>query len=76
MRAGKPCAMGSGWPFMPTASSALGPCKLGPSMMAATGVEMVIPSVEVDRTWFVPAFTPALRSSPASGTPSHLALPL
>ena len=71
MRAGNPCATGSGWPFIPTASSAF-----GPSMMAVRGVEMVIPSVAADSTWSAPARTPARRSSPASGTPSHLALPL
>ena len=55
---------------MPTASSAS-----RPSIIVATGVEMVMPSVAADSTWSAPAFTPASRSSPASGTPSHLALP-
>jgi len=45
-------------------------------MIAAAGVEMVIPSVAADSTWSAPARTPARRSSPASGTPSHVALPL
>ena len=45
MRAGNPCSTGSGWPFMPTASSAS-----RPSMIAVSGVEMVIPSVAAEST--------------------------
>ena len=45
-------------------------------MIAASGVEMVIPSAADDSTWSALARAPARRSSPASGTPSQRALPL
>ena len=44
MRAGKPCATGSGCPFMPTASRAF---RL--SMTVSIGVPQVQPSAEVLR---------------------------
>lgn len=41
IRTGKPCAKGSGSPFMPKASRAS-----RPSMTSSTGVPMVMPSTE------------------------------
>ena len=42
MRAGKPCAIGSGWPFIATASRAS-----RPSITVCTGVPEVNPSTDV-----------------------------
>ena len=42
IRTGKPCATGSGWPFIATASSAS-----RPSMTVCTGVPDVKPSTDV-----------------------------
>ena len=62
--------MGSGWPFMPTARTAL-----RPSMMAETGVEIVMPSTLVLSNWSAPLRTPARRSSAGRLAPSQRALP-
>ena len=71
MRAGKPCAMGSGWPFIATASSAS-----RPSITVCTGVPEVNPSTDVHISWSAPALIPASRSTAARLAPSHFALPI
>jgi hypothetical protein len=70
MRQGKPCSIGSVWPFIATASM---DCL--PSRTDSVGVPMVMPSMDVDRIWSAPLCTPARRSSGASGVPSQRALP-
>ena len=71
MRAGKPCATGSGWPFIATASSAS-----RPSITVCTGVPEVNPSTEVHISWSAPALIPASRSTARRLAPSHFALPM
>jgi hypothetical protein len=71
IRTGKPCATGSGVPFMATASSAS-----RPSRTVASGVPEVNPSVEVHSSWSAPARGRAARSRLARLAPSHLAFPM
>jgi hypothetical protein len=70
IRTGKPCSIGSGSPFMPTASIAS-----RPSRTTAVGVPIVMPSVDVPTIWSAAACTPASRSSGASAAPSQRAVP-
>ncbi len=72
VRTGKPCSIGSGSPFIATASMAL---RLR-SVSAASGVPQVQPSSEVCRTASAPSCSPASASSPANRTPLHQALPI
>ena len=71
MRAGKPWAIGSGWPFIATASRAS-----RPSITVCTGVPEVNPSTDVHINWSAPALIPASRSKLARLAPSHSALPM
>ena len=69
IRAGKPCATGSGAPFMPTATSAS-----RPSITTLVGAPIVMPSTDVISNWSDASLTPASRSRSASRAPSQRAL--
>ena len=71
MRTGKPWSIGSGSPFIATASIAL-----RSSVSAPSGVPQVQPSSEVCSTASAPGWTPAAASSSAIRTPLHQALPI
>ncbi|MCY1367570.1 hypothetical protein D9M69_545130 [compost metagenome] len=71
VRTGNPCSMGSGSPFMATASIAL-----RSSIIAASGVPQVQPSSEVCRTASASGWGPASARIAASRTPLHQALPI
>ena len=71
VRTGKPWSIGSGWPFMATASIAL-----RSSVRAARGVPQVQPSSDVWSTASAPSWAPARRSRSATRTPLHQALPI
>ncbi len=75
MRTGKPCAKGSGSPFMPSARRAS-----RPSITSSTGLPIVMPSTERATNWsalppFEGGLTPHSASSSASRTPIQRALP-
>src|SRR5215467_4624635 len=70
VRTGKPCAVGSGLPFIPMASSAS-----LPSIAVCTGVPDVNPSEDVQYSWSAPALIPASRGSAPRLVPSQRALP-
>ena len=70
IRAGKPCATGSGCPFIATASRAS-----RPSSTTCSGVPEVNPSTEVHSSWSAPARGRACRIRSARRAPSHRALP-
>ena len=70
VRTGKPCSMGSGRPFMATASMAS-----RSSVSTSTGVAHVHPSWEVCSTQSAPASTPTSASRSARRTPLQRALP-
>ena len=72
MRTGKPCARGSGSPFMATAKIA---SRLS-SRRTSSGVLAVQPSWLVDSTMSAPAWGPAFFSSSRIGWPSQTALPI
>jgi hypothetical protein len=62
--------MGSGAPFMATASSAF-----RPSSTVSIGVPEVKPSTEVHSSWLAPASGRACRIRPARLAPSQRAFP-
>src|ERR1700735_843603 len=70
IRTGKPWLVGSGVPFMATASIAS-----RPSIVIWTGDPEVNPSAEVHSSWSAPAWIPASRSRLRRLAPSHSALP-
>ena len=71
IRTGKPWTIGSGSPFIATASIAS-----RPSIATAVGVPTVNPSTERPTIWSAPGSGSASSSSSRSGAPIHRALPM